>query len=155
MTNLIKIGSTVITPITDDSGELQHVVGTLIGLNQRMAKIELDTGEVINVGKTKIEILPAKKPTKKNSPEGGEPAGRIAAGYSYEKTTAASGRKSCDNGDAIAIDLRGRELADCYRIVSKAIGVPRKELEDKYRHLNPGQQRMCIGNRLRGFIRNQ
>ena len=42
-------------------------------------------------------------------------------------------------------------LNETYERVSAAIGVPVKELHDKYDHLNPGMQKMNLNNRLRNF----
>ena len=156
MTTPITLGSTVTAPVTDKDGEEGFVIGKLIGLNKRMAKIETSDGEIINVGKTKIELVKGKKSTKKAVKDGDdEPTGRIADGYVYKACVAASGRKSCDNNDDIAKQLRGMPLDEAYKTVSRAIGVPLAELVNKYSHLNFGQQRMCIGNRLRGFLSNQ
>lgn len=63
---------------------------------------------------------------------------------------AIDGRKAKDNGDEIAMLLRGLDLNGCYALAAKRMQLPVSELINKYRHLNPGQQRMCIGNRLRG-----
>lgn len=56
-----------------------------------------------------------------------------------------------DNGDTVAIILRAcGSLAEVYKAAAKHLGAPEKDLVAKYSHLNPGQQRMCLGNRLRG-----
>lgn len=60
-----------------------------------------------------------------------------------------SGRKSFDTGDSIATKLRGKTLEEVYAIAAKGLGESIKDLAAKYSHLNPGQQRMCLGNRLR------
>lgn len=56
-----------------------------------------------------------------------------------------------DNGDAVAMILRdAHSLGDVYKVTAKHLGVTEKELKARYGHLNPGQQRMNCGNRLRG-----
>jgi hypothetical protein len=56
-----------------------------------------------------------------------------------------------DNGDTVAIILRScTSLDDVYKTASKHLGVPESTLREKYAHLNNGQQRMNLGNRLRG-----
>lgn len=52
-----------------------------------------------------------------------------------------------DKDDDVAHLLR--ESKDIYATGSKYLGVPEQELKKKYGHLNPGQQRMNIGNRMR------
>jgi hypothetical protein len=54
-----------------------------------------------------------------------------------------------DIGDATAKQLRGKTLDQVYKVVAKSLDASEKSLHDKYTHLNAGQQRMCLGNRLR------
>ena len=76
----------------------------------------------------------------------------------------ASGRKVLDINDPVADALRGLNLEDCFRQTARylaALGVaatPKRPvtmsgLIAKYGHLNPGMQRMNLGNLLRGAIR--
>lgn len=74
--------------------------------------------------------------------------------YNYTPCVAASGRASKDNDDMVAQKLRGQDLRLVYKIVAAEIEVSVTELKAKYGHLNPGQQRMCLGNRLRGHYKN-
>lgn len=67
----------------------------------------------------------------------------------------ATGNKSLDNGDTIAQMLRGADLETVYKIGAKELKVTVEELKKKYGHLNPGQQRMNVGNRIRGAIRKR
>jgi len=55
-----------------------------------------------------------------------------------------------DNDDMLAKRLRGADLEMVYAIAADHIEVPVEELVAKYSHLNPGMQRMCLGNRIRG-----
>ena len=64
----------------------------------------------------------------------------------------ATGNKSLDNGDAIAQSLRGATLEDAYAIAAETLKIEVADLKKKYGHLNPGQQRMNLGNRIRGAI---
>ena len=70
----------------------------------------------------------------------------------YERVKNASGHTSFDNGDKVATTLRGKTLDEVYDIVSKKVGEPAKDLKSKYKHLNPGMQRMSLGNRLRKVL---
>lgn len=69
-----------------------------------------------------------------------------------QPTTSATGNKSYDNGDNVATLLRGSDLETVYAIGARELGVTVTELKAKYAHLNPGQQRMNVGNRIRGAI---
>lgn len=62
----------------------------------------------------------------------------------------ASGRKAIDVNDGVAAKLRGLDLGDTYRAASEATGEPMAALKRKYEHLNPGMQRMNLGNLIRG-----
>lgn len=81
--------------------------------------------------------------------------GRIGEDYVYTKVKAASGRVSCDNDDQVAKMLREKSLEEVYFIVSSTVSIDVTTLHSLYDHLNPGQQRMCLGNRLRGFLKKQ
>lgn len=61
----------------------------------------------------------------------------------------ASGNATMDNGDALAKQLRGADLDDVYAQASKVLGESQAALKAKYAHLNPGMQRMNLGNRMR------
>lgn len=64
--------------------------------------------------------------------------------------------KPHDNGDPVARMLRDADTLDAvYAAAAKYLGVKEKELRDKYGHLNPGQQRMNCGNRMRGKFRKE
>lgn len=62
----------------------------------------------------------------------------------------ASGRKAIDIADGVAKQLRGLDIADTYRAAAEATGQTQKALREKYQHLNPGMQRMNLGNLIRG-----
>lgn len=60
-----------------------------------------------------------------------------------------AGNATMDNGDATAKKLRGVALDDVYAEASKILGESQAALKAKYAHLNPGMQRMNLGNRMR------
>lgn len=68
---------------------------------------------------------------------------------SYERAKDKAGKLHVDNGDKIATVLRNHDLAEIYALVSKKCDIPAAELKRKYGHLNPGMQRMNLGNKLR------
>lgn len=67
----------------------------------------------------------------------------------YENCIAASGRRSKDNGDLVARELRGKPLDEVYKKAAEYLEVEESVLRARYCHLNVGQQRMCLGNRIR------
>jgi len=74
------------------------------------------------------------------------------------KVQAASGKRSFDNADTLAVSLRGKTLDEAYTLVVailKREGEPTtvKALKAKYAHLNLGHQRMCIGNKARAAMK--
>lgn len=71
----------------------------------------------------------------------------------YTKVKNASGHVSYDNGDDIAEKLRGMSLEAVYQHAAKGLKEDLKALQKKYAHLNPGMQRMSLGNRLRKLAR--
>jgi hypothetical protein len=68
----------------------------------------------------------------------------------YERTTTATGNKSYDSADALAVRLRGLELDEVYKEAAAALQVSVVVLKARYAKLNPGMQRMNLGNRMRG-----
>jgi len=68
----------------------------------------------------------------------------------YVDVKSASGKKSLNNGDPIAVALTGIDVPTLYGIAAKFMEVKRSDLEAKYSHLNIGMQRMNLGNRIRG-----
>lgn len=70
----------------------------------------------------------------------------------YTAVVAASGNSSLDCGDDVATRLRGKDLDEVYRVASEILREPMAALRRKYEHLNPGMQRMNLGNRIRGAM---
>lgn len=68
----------------------------------------------------------------------------------YAKVKSASGNASLDNADETAKRLRGMDLDDVYSLASKTLKEPVTVLRARYKKLNPGMQRMNLGNRIRG-----
>ena len=67
---------------------------------------------------------------------------------SMKRVKSASGGVSFHCGDAVATKLNGLPL-ERIKTVAASMGFP----SDKYDHLNPGQQRMNLGNLLRSAVR--
>ena len=71
----------------------------------------------------------------------------------YQPSLAAGGRKSLNNGDDLASLLSGLEPKGVATLAEIVLGLAKGELVAKYEHLNPGQQRMNSGNRIRAAIK--
>lgn len=90
--------------------------------------------------------------------EGGSGAASIApvktsirpnvAGYTTAKSASGSTTKIC--GDNVSKSLLGATLDETYGFVSKVVSQPETELRAKYGARNLGQQRMFLGNLIRG-----
>ena len=68
----------------------------------------------------------------------------------YQTGRSASGAKTMHSGDEVAQLLEGLTLEEVKDIAINLIGDT--DLETKYDRLNAGQQRMNLGNRIRGFV---
>lgn len=58
-----------------------------------------------------------------------------------------------DAGDIVAETLRGLDLDSVYAAAAAFMNIDEQELRDKYSRLNPGQQRMNCGNRMRSWLK--
>lgn len=70
----------------------------------------------------------------------------------YVKSRTAQGKPSLNCGDAVASAFSGLSISQKYALTSKLLDVDRKELEEKYGHLNIGMQGMSLANRVRGAL---
>ena len=100
----------------------------------------------------------AKKTAAKKATTEATGAGLAIKGESYEATKSASGKRSFDSGDPIAVALRGKTLDEVYdtadEVASRCDGdATAKELRAKYAHLNVGMQRMSVGNKIRKWLK--
>lgn len=68
----------------------------------------------------------------------------------YQTARSASGSITKICGDEVSVALVGATLDEAYGFVSKVIGTPEADLRAKYGDKNPGQQRMFLGNLIRG-----
>lgn len=63
------------------------------------------------------------------------------------------GRTTQTCGDETAMQLVEMDLPSTYRLVASECSLDVDELMERYAHLNNGQQKMCLSNRLRAFRR--
>lgn len=64
-----------------------------------------------------------------------------------------SKKRSIDKGDGVALTLRRLTLDAVYATASRAIGISQVGLRDRFAHLNPGMQRMNLGNMIRKALK--
>ena len=74
----------------------------------------------------------------------------------FEKGKRSDGTRFIDNGDDVSQELRELTLDEAFSMLNRELKESGekstiKALKEKYEHLNPGMQRMVIGNRLRGL----
>ena len=154
MQDKIKIGTSVQCQIRNSAGSLEPRVGELTALNSRYATVKLGDGIIVKVGKTKIKRSWIEASIDADADaEKGDPEIRTRDTNRVE-CRSSSGRKSVDNGDATAIELRGETLEVTYLLAAKTLEVSLISLRSRYSHLNNGQQRMCLGNLIRHATKN-
>ena len=75
--------------------------------------------------------------------------------YQTYTTTLADGSKkrSIDKGDEVAVQMRALTLNGVYAYASSVTQTPVNALCDRFGHLNPGMQRMSLGNMVRKHIK--
>lgn len=71
----------------------------------------------------------------------------------YQPSICYSGRKSLNNGDAIADFLSGLAPDEVLSQAERILGLDTGFLTEKYQNLNEGQKRMNGGNRLRSALK--
>ena len=77
--------------------------------------------------------------------------------YQGYTTTRKDGTKvrSMDKGDSVAQSLRGLSMQDVYKEAAKITHIGVADLTARFSHLNPGMQRMSLGNMIRRSLREQ
>ena len=73
----------------------------------------------------------------------------------YTVSKSAKGTASAHNGDDLATLLAGCSPEDVCATAEKLGELNSGELSKKYGHLNPGQIRMCSGNRIRAMVKKE
>lgn len=73
----------------------------------------------------------------------------------YVKSKSAKGNVTLHVGDATALALEGKTLDECYAIGAATLGEDEAEMRTRWQHLNVGQQRMLIGNRMRALAKRR
>jgi hypothetical protein len=73
----------------------------------------------------------------------------------YTVSKSSKGSTSAHNGDDLATLLAGCSPEDVCATAEKLANLKAGELVKKYGHLNPGQVRMCSGNRIRAMVKKE
>lgn len=74
----------------------------------------------------------------------------------YQSVKVEGDKKAHTNcGDKVAEILLNMSLVQIYEEVARRLGTTVPELQDKYAKLNPGMQRMNLGNRLRAILKKE
>jgi hypothetical protein len=77
--------------------------------------------------------------------------------YQSYTTTLADGTKkrSIDKGDDVALRMRALDLDGVYEYAAEVTGASLGHLRDRFAHLNPGMQRMSLGNMVRKHFKEE
>ena len=62
-------------------------------------------------------------------------------------------KRSIDKGDDVALTLRKLTLDAVYSTAASSTGISQAGLRDRFAHLNPGMQRMNLGNMIRKALK--
>lgn len=90
--------------------------------------------------------------------DGEEEESRSIVKKSYKKRynkVKIDGRYTQNCGDLVSEQLLGKTLDEVYDITAETLEDDVDNLAARYEHLNPGQQRMVLGNKLRAFYKAQ
>lgn len=105
-------------------------------------------GELKGSAKTRYESLDKPEVQGRFKEEEIELMAKKVAAKTEKKST-----KKVEFKDKVAEELAGMELEDVYGVFTKKLGI--RGSKAKYAHLNPGMQRMNLGNRLRKLCKEQ
>jgi len=112
----------------------------------------------LKASKKKVAKKKATAKTERDLPKGWHRIGRtefdLSKYESFKNVRTASGRPSIDVNDQVASKLRGKTLDEVYEVAAKVLDLGEGELRNKYDHLNPGMQRMNLGNRMRKVLKD-
>jgi len=120
--------------------------------SKRPSKPVVTKGKPAKKAKAPKTTAKAKKPAKAITGNRLVPADLSTYKISKDKPTA-GGNPSVDCDDKVAALLRGKTLAEVYKVVAAKIeDMSEGQLRAKYKSLNVGMQRMNLGNKLRGVL---
>jgi hypothetical protein len=127
--------------------------------------VEITAPTTTKLAKAKAEKAP-KAPKEPKAPRAKKPLNERLNGvveslylqfYQGYTTTRKDGTKvrSMDKGDSVAQSLRGLSIEDVYKQAAKITHIGVLDLQARFGHLNPGMQRMNLGNMIRKAMRDE
>jgi hypothetical protein len=159
-TNKFEQATAANTGIGNEVRTDEGVLGVVVKLPKRgpitvkladgnLQKVNLDQLEVNTAKAVSLSDIPADEKAPKAVPvrERKETITRVVGGREYTYQNLGGGH--IDNGDAVAVELRGKTLPEVYDIAAKRLGATVEQLQEAYGSNNPGRQRMTLGNMLR------
>jgi hypothetical protein len=144
----IETGMVVVAATEGDNAKL--VKGEVIKVASGWVTVKTDDGEEFKFRKGDLE--PAAADGEEMTSAHNMAAKLQAARERYTKVQRGN-RTSFHNGDIVAQCLNGLELYDVFKVWALLSGESAEVIRTKYEHLNPGQQRMNTGNRIRRLIK--
>lgn len=142
------------TTILDGMKQLKVRNSELTAPVDGKANVPAKPGKLLSTQRKEREAKKADKPKREPKAAKKDDEGRLVnpdlTRYTVSEVKTASGRKAIDVNDGVAAQLRGLDLSDVYRTASEATGESMAGLKRRYEHLNPGMQRMNLGNLIRG-----
>lgn len=153
MSNQVRVGNDIVTLLSTVGGwsEVKFDDGTVKKV--RNGKITGADGQKMKTAKGSKKARGTPKKAAGGVSEGRK-NGVVKASYleNYEVVKIQDGNRTkriVDNGDKAAKRMRNLDLSDLYKEASEVSGIPQTQLREKYGDLNPGLQRMSLGNRIR------
>lgn len=135
------IDQTVLDTKTDETG-------TVLAYEKGWYTIVLESGEETKRRGKDLEAVEDEETT------GGTMAKKLSHyARGYVKTTNISGQTTRICGDQLSQELLSMDLVATYNFAASILGQTENDLRARYGHLNIGQQRMNLGNRIRGALR--
>lgn len=121
--------------------------------------VEITAPTTVKLAQAKAEKAP-KAPKEPKAPRAKKPLTERLNGvveslylqfYQGYTTTRKDGTKvrSMDKGDSVAQSLRGLSIEEVYKQAAKITHIGVADLTSRFGHLNPGMQRMNLGNMIR------
>lgn len=155
--NDVSVLSTV--AFTDADGEFQN--GIVVLVEKGWISIETEEGEIIKKRAKDIELAEYDEELEDEELEdenGVLTMSKKLRKYAVNYTKATKGvnrTKHCGDGIAQILNDKVENVAHLYKATSKLTGVPEADLKSRYGHLNQGQQRMNLGNRIRAAFKDE
>lgn len=151
-TQTYEIGQTILDTKTEQ-------VGTIVAIAKGWYTVELEDGEEIKRRAADLEAYEGETLDEEPEEEDEETIGgtmskklrRYAQNYAKAKTTKGKPTKHC--GDFTASLMVGLTLDQVYQLAARITEGTPETLRQRYGHLNLGQQRMNLGNRIRGALK--